>query len=118
MKGILANPLLAFFKGGFSFCRAKDTERKASGLQQTPLSRGDACESEVGRMRLSARNMLKGKVKSVNHGAVNTEVVVELPGGLEVVSVITKASAENLGLAEGKEVYAVIKATNVMIGVD
>lgn len=69
-------------------------------------------------MRLSARNVLKGTVKSVNHGAVNSEIVVELPGGVEVVSIITKASAENLGLAEGKEVYAVIKATSVMIGVD
>ncbi len=69
-------------------------------------------------MRLSARNVLKGKVKSVNHGAVNSEIVVGLQGGDEVVSVITKASAESLGLAEGKDVYVVIKATNVMVGVD
>jgi len=48
-------------------------------------------------MRLSARNVLKGKVKSVNHGAVNSEIVVGLQGGDEVVSVITKASAESLG---------------------
>lgn len=79
---------------------------------------GSGCQSGVSTVRLSARNMLKGTVKSVNHGAVNSEIVVGLPGGLEVVSVITKASAENLGLTEGKEVYAVIKATNVMIGVD
>lgn len=69
-------------------------------------------------MKLSARNVLKGKVKSVIHGAVNSEVVIELPGGANVVSIITKASAEGLGLAKGKDVYAVIKATNVMIGVD
>jgi molybdopterin-binding protein len=69
-------------------------------------------------MKLSARNVLKGTVKSVNPGAVNSEVTVELPGGEQVVSVITKTSAEGLGLAEGKEVYVVIKATNVMIGVD
>lgn len=69
-------------------------------------------------MKISARNMLKAKVVSVNHGAVNSEVVVELPCGQQIVSVITKTSAEDLGLAEGKEVYAVIKATNVMIGVD
>jgi molybdopterin-binding protein len=73
---------------------------------------------EVTLMKLSARNVFKGKVKSVNHGAVNSEVVVELPGGLEVVSIITKTSAENLGLAEGKDVYAVVKATNVILGVD
>ena len=69
-------------------------------------------------MKLSARNMLKGKVKQVKHGVVNTEVVVELPGGAEIVSVITKESAESLGLAKGKEIYAVIKASNVMIAVD
>jgi molybdopterin-binding protein len=69
-------------------------------------------------MKISARNVLKGKVKNVTHGAVNSEITVELPGGIQVVSVITKTSAENLGLAPGKEVYAVIKATNVMIATD
>jgi molybdopterin-binding protein len=69
-------------------------------------------------MKLSARNVLKGKVKKVTHGAVNSEVVIELPGGIEVVSIITKASAESLGLKEGKEAYAVIKASNVMVAVD
>jgi molybdopterin-binding protein len=69
-------------------------------------------------MKMSARNMLKGKVKKVTAGAVNSEIVIELPGGTEVVSIITKASAENLGLSAGKEVYAVIKASNVMIAID
>jgi molybdopterin-binding protein len=69
-------------------------------------------------MKISARNVLKGKVKQVNPGAINTEVTVALDGGNEVVAVITKASAERLGLAQGKEVYAVIKATNVMIAID
>ncbi len=69
-------------------------------------------------MKISARNMLKGKVKEVKPGAVNSEVILELPGGGEIVSVITKESAENLGLAKGKAVYAVIKASNVMIAVD
>ena len=69
-------------------------------------------------MKISARNVLRGKVKSLTHGAVNSEVVVELPGGQEIVSVITKASAERLGLAQGKEVYAVIKASNVLLAAD
>jgi molybdopterin-binding protein len=69
-------------------------------------------------MKISARNVLKGKVKQIKVGAVNTEVIVELPGGAEVVSVITKESAESLKLKKGKAVYAVIKASNVMIGVD
>ena len=69
-------------------------------------------------MKLSARNVIKGKVKKVTHGAVNSEVIVELPGGAEVVSIITKTSADNLGLAAGKEVYVVVKASNVMLAVD
>jgi molybdopterin-binding protein len=69
-------------------------------------------------MKISARNVLKGKVKQVKVGAVNTEVIIELPGGAEIVSIITKESAENLKLAKGKAVYAVIKASNVMIAVD
>jgi molybdopterin-binding protein len=69
-------------------------------------------------MRLSARNVLKGKVVAVKPGAVNSEVILELPGGAQVVSIITKESAENLGLAPGKPAYAVIKASNVMIAVD
>jgi molybdopterin-binding protein len=69
-------------------------------------------------MRISARNMLKGKVKQVRPGAVNTEVILELPGGSQIASVITKESAEKLGLAPGKEAYAIIKASNVMVGVE
>jgi molybdopterin-binding protein len=69
-------------------------------------------------MRLSARNVLKGKIKQIKVGAVNTEVVLELVKGAEVVSIITKESADNLQLAVGKEAYAVIKASNVMIAID
>jgi molybdopterin-binding protein len=69
-------------------------------------------------MKLSARNILKGKVVKITPGAVNSEIVLELPGGAQVVSIITKESAEGLGLAVGKTAYAVIKASNVMIGVD
>ena len=69
-------------------------------------------------MKISARNMLKGKVKQIKPGAVNTEVVIDLPEGSEIVSIITKESADKLGLAVGKEAYAIIKASNVMIGVE
>jgi molybdopterin-binding protein len=69
-------------------------------------------------VEISARNRLKGRVKRVVQGAVNTEVVVELPNGVEVVSIITKESAERLNLSDGKEVYAVIKASDVMIATD
>jgi len=69
-------------------------------------------------MKLSARNILKGEVVSVVKGAVNSEVIIQLPGGDQIVSVITNNSVENLGLKKGKPAYAVIKASNVMIAVD
>ena len=69
-------------------------------------------------MMLSARNVLKGKVTQIIQGAVNSEVIIELPGGIEVVSIITKESVDALELRIGKEVYAVIKASNVMVAVD
>ena len=69
-------------------------------------------------MKLSARNILKGKVKQIIPGAVNSEVILETTGGETIVSVITKESVESLGLKVGQEAYAVIKASNVMIAVD
>jgi molybdate transport system regulatory protein len=48
-------------------------------------------------LKLSARNVLKGSVKSIKHGAVNTEVIVQISGGIEIVSVITSTAAQNLG---------------------
>ncbi len=69
-------------------------------------------------MKISARNVLSGKVKKIIPGAVNSEVVILTAGGEEIVSVITKESVENLGLKEGSDVYAVIKASNVMVMVD
>ena len=69
-------------------------------------------------MKLSARNVLAATVKKVTPGAVDTEVIVELAPGIEVVSIITKHSAEKLGLRPGGKAYAIVKASNVMIGVD
>jgi molybdopterin-binding protein len=69
-------------------------------------------------MGISARNNLKGIVKAVNIGAVNAEVVLELSPGIEIVSIITKASAESLGITVGKEASAVIKASDVLVAID
>ena len=66
-------------------------------------------------LRFSARNMLRGVIKQVIWGAVNVEIRLEVAPDLELISVITKASAEELGLEEGLEVYAVIKSNNIMI---
>jgi molybdate transport system regulatory protein len=68
------------------------------------------------RMRISARNVLAGKVERVVKGAVNAEVTIALEGGETVVAVITNSSTDSLGLQEGKPAYAIIKASEVMIG--
>jgi molybdate transport system regulatory protein len=69
-------------------------------------------------MKVSARNLLQGKVKQVEPGAVNAVVTLELPGGQELVSVITMQSVERLGLKPGVTAHAMIKASNVMIAVE
>ena len=69
-------------------------------------------------MKLSARNILKGTVVEIIPGAVNSEIIIELAGGAKIVSIITKESVDNLELEVGKPAYAIIKASNVMIGVE
>ncbi len=69
-------------------------------------------------LQLSARNVLKGVVISITEGAVNSEVQIEVAPGVEVVAIITKSSAERLGLAPGKTAYAVVKASDVMVAVE
>ena len=68
-------------------------------------------------MKISARNQLVGKVAKITSGAVNAEVSVALPGGGEIVSIITKASAKTLGLKKGSSVVAVIKASDILLAV-
>ena len=67
-------------------------------------------------MKLSARNQFSGKVKAVKLGNVMAEVVVDIGGGHEIVSAITRESAERLALTQGSAVTVVIKATEVLVG--
>ena len=69
-------------------------------------------------MKLSARNQLKGTIVEIQDGAVNGVVKIDLGGGNVISSVITMSSIRELGLEVGGTAYAVIKASNVMIGVD
>ena len=66
-------------------------------------------------MKLSARNQLKGKVININKGAVNSILTIDIGGGTATISC---AAVEELGLEVGSDAYAVIKATNVMVGID
>ena len=69
-------------------------------------------------MKLSARNQFKGTIVAIEEGAVNGIVKIEIAPGVVVSSSITNASIEELGLAVGGSAYAVVKASNVMVGVD
>ena len=66
-------------------------------------------------MRLSARNQFEGTVKHVTRGNVMAEVVIELPGGLELVSAITRGSADRLALEPGQPVVAIVKSTDILV---
>ena len=73
--------------------------------------------TESSDIRLSARNCLEGKVTSVIDGAVNSEVVIQLDGGTEVYSIVTRQAVAELGLAPGVSATAVIKASHIILGV-
>lgn len=67
-------------------------------------------------MELSARNQLSGTIVRIELGDVTAEVTVDIGGGQSIVSVITRGSVQRLGLKEGDQVVAVVKATEVLIG--
>ena len=69
-------------------------------------------------MNISARNVLSGTVKNIVKGAVNAEVVLSLRGGETVVAIITNASVDRLELKTGIDAFAIIKASEVMVGKD
>ena len=69
-------------------------------------------------MKISARNQIPGTVKAIRKGPVSTEVVIAIAGGHEIVSSITTTSAEKLNLQAGSKVYAIMKASEVMVGTD
>ena len=68
-------------------------------------------------MKVSARNALKGTVKSITKGTVTAHVTIDV-NGVEITAAITNESVAELGLTEGGTAYAVVKASDVMIGID
>jgi molybdate transport system regulatory protein len=87
------------------------------GKAATAVIKASSVLLMVGVAQLSARNQLSGKVKSVQDGAVNSEVTLELTGGVELVATITVTSRKSLGLAVGSDATAIIKATSVLVAV-
>jgi len=69
-------------------------------------------------MKISARNVLQGRVQNVIKGAVNAQITIVLAGGEHIVSIITNSSVDSLGLEPGKPAFAIIKASDVIVGKD
>ena len=69
-------------------------------------------------MKVSARNTFSGRVTNIINGAVNAEVTLSLKGGVPLIAVVTNGAIDNLGLKDGAEAYAIIKASSVIIGTD
>ena len=69
-------------------------------------------------MKISARNIIPGKVTSIKKGPISSVVIIEIAPGIEIASSITSESAKALKLKKGQAAYAVIKASSVLIGVE
>jgi molybdopterin-binding protein len=96
-------------------------ERSSPPQPEQPASSNPASEVFLPPkkpLKVSSRNVLKGRIKRVVTGSVNSEVTLEIIQKVELVSIITKTSAEELGLSAGKEAYAVIKSSDVVIAME
>jgi molybdopterin-binding protein len=69
-------------------------------------------------MKISARNILSGKVTSIKKGPISSVVTLEIAPGIEITSSITSESVATLNLKKGQSAYAIIKASSVLVGVD
>ncbi|WP_416669616.1 TOBE domain-containing protein [Egbenema bharatensis] len=99
---------------------SEDLEEDEDEEDGLPFSVGDGTVSTAQRqaMQISARNILKAKVKRIVKGSVSAEVTLAIAPGVELVSIVTRASADKLGLKKGKEVFAVIKSNSIMIAAE
>ena len=69
-------------------------------------------------MKLSARNQLKGTILEIENGAVNAIIKLDIGSGNIISATVSRDAVKSLNLAVGKEAYAVIKSTSVMVGVE
>jgi molybdopterin-binding protein len=90
----------------------------APELSPTPIKRSIPRDGDIQSMRVSARNVFPAVVKKVRLGSINAEILLEIAPNVEAVSIITRSSAESLALQEGKQVYAMVKSSDVMVGVE
>jgi molybdopterin-binding protein len=69
-------------------------------------------------MKISARNVLKGKVVGVEKGQTTAHVRIDIGGGKVITASVTNQAVDDLGLQSGQQAYAIVKASNVMVAID
>ncbi|HLO52276.1 MAG TPA: molybdopterin-binding protein [Kamptonema sp.] len=90
-------------------------EEGEEGMPSASFANGSMNTVGLQSVQISARNILRAKVKRIVKGAVNAEVTLAIAPSVDLVSIVTRTSADKLGLKKGKEVFAVIKSSSVMI---
>lgn len=104
----------------FNFRKIEEEHKKfisILGLQSKDMADDFILIKRIG-MKTSARNHFAGKILALNHGAVNDEVILETHGGQKIVATITHGSTIDLGLKQGVEVFALIKASSIILALD
>lgn len=92
-----------------------DNESDSEGDSEVTDSTAPSSPAALQSIQISARNVLQATVKRVVKGSVNAEVTLEIVPGVELVSIVTRTSADRMGLKKGKLVFAIIKSNSVMI---
>ena len=126
LKGIVANVQEGAVNGVVTIDLGQNTIKaditmesiKELGLEAAIINATNVMFATAKIAGISARNQLAGKIVSVKEGAVNGHVAIELPDGNRVSGSITNAAIQDLGLAEGQEAVAIVKATDVIVGVE
>ncbi len=136
MNNLADNPLVDRLTGGkggggtFLTSEGKDVIRRFRIIQEEHRKFLTNLSERVGdvdnlykflrriAMKVSARNVFSGAVTEIKKGVVNTEVTLTLKGGTPIAAIVTNSSIDNLGLTVGKNAYAIIKASSIIIGSD
>ncbi|GAB4377541.1 MAG: hypothetical protein Kow00121_27250 [Elainellaceae cyanobacterium] len=97
---------------------SEGTEEDIEAISLDRFASEPAHTASLQSVQISARNILRAKITRIVKGTVSAEVTLTIAPGVELVSIVTRTSADKLGLRRGKEVFAVIKSNNVMIAAD
>jgi len=124
-KGAVSAEVTIEMKGGETLCSVITNESAkvmglAPGMEAYAFFKASSVivGKDLHNAKVSARNVLCGKVSRVVHGPVNAEVTVDLPGGNVLTAIVTEGSANRLLLANGDHVCALVKASSVILGLD